>query len=394
MAIIVSDSFNRADNPTSLGTADTGQAWTSVSGVWGIDSGDGVRFSSGTGTSGHAIIEGTLTDVIVKATLVNPSSVASFAGLTGILVRYFDSTHYFTLSYEKFPGPTYELRLHRTYGGTATVFSETKTLSDGDTISVACCGSLFQVYVNDVLQGSYNDGFNPQLYGTQYGLDSYDGTVPVGSTVSKFDNFLVTTNGTCTPTYNCLAGACVDPGDGTGTYATLAACLAGCSVAASYNCVNGQCIDPGTGLGMYATLAECAASGCGAITVETERFDAGTGSGYYYVAPVVDSGDELRSKTVKAVRATGKFTNAASQIYGYDVSDVVSATDLEQGLNSDTGQIAITDTAGVAQTPREQVNVPNAVLHTVRIVGDDTGETTRDSIHEIITEQGDIGVRR
>lgn len=110
--------------------------------------------------------------------------------------------------------------------------------------------------------------------------------------------------------------------------------------------------------------------------------------------PVVDSGEELRSKTVKAVRTTGKFTNAAEEVYSYDVSDVVSASDLEDGVNSTTGTIAITDTGGVAQTPRAQVNVPNAVLHTVRIVGSDIGEDERDRIDEIVTEQSSIGVRR
>lgn len=33
-------------------------------------------------------------------------------------------------------------------------------------------------------------------------------------------------------------------------------------VADSYNCVNGDCIDPGDGSGAFATLAECEASGC------------------------------------------------------------------------------------------------------------------------------------
>jgi hypothetical protein len=59
--------------------------------------------------------------------------------------------------------------------------------------------------------------------------------------------------------YNCVSGTCVDPGDGTGTYATLGECEAACGVAESYNCVSGTCVDPGDGTGTYATLGECEA---------------------------------------------------------------------------------------------------------------------------------------
>lgn len=65
----------------------------------------------------------------------------------------------------------------------------------------------------------------------------------------------------CCPdvSYNCVDGTCVDPGDGTGIYATLGACEAAC-FAESYNCVDGTCTDPGDGTGTYATLEECEAA--------------------------------------------------------------------------------------------------------------------------------------
>lgn len=128
--------------------------------------------------------------------------------------------------------------------------------------------------------------------------------------------------------------------------------------------------------------------------VLTERFDSGLGSEYYLVAPVIDSGNELRSKNVKSVHATGKLTNPEVRVYGYDVGDNVNTTDLEDGTNSSTGAVALTDTTDIAQTPRVNLNVPNAVLHTVRLSGDDTGQTERDEIHEIVVEQSEQGVRR
>lgn len=401
MPILVFDDFNRANNPTGLGTATTGQVWTvetgnvgnwqisSNSALWTWDSGD---------PNGRATVDSGFTSGIVKVTQVDWSGPQNFGVGEGVIFRWVDINYYWRLVYYNFAGPTNVLRLQRIYAGSITSVLDVDIvpfLAVGDSISCAYCGSNFEVFWNAASQGTYDDTGNPQNYGTKCGLYGDPGTY--FTTLNKtFNDFTVTTNGTCTPTYNCTGGACVDPGDGTGTYATLAACLSGCTVAASYNCVGGQCIDPGDGTGTYSTLQACVDSGCGGgtVVVETMKFDAGTGSGYYYVAPIVDSGDELRSKTVKAVRATGKFTNAASEIYGYDVSDVVSTSDLEQGLNSTTGQLPITDTSGVAQTPREQVNVPNAVLHTVRILGDDTGQTERDRIDEIVTEQSDIGVRR
>lgn len=64
--------------------------------------------------------------------------------------------------------------------------------------------------------------------------------------------------------YNCVDGSCVDPGDGSGTYSTLEECEAACAVPASYNCVDGVCVDPGDGSGAYATLEECEAE-CGVV---------------------------------------------------------------------------------------------------------------------------------
>src|SRR5690242_18710328 len=119
MAVIASDNFNRADDPTSLGTADTGQTWTSVTGTWGISSAQAVHFdSSGTG---RAVLETGFTDCITKITLVNPTSVGTGGGGMGLICRYFDTTHYWRLTYERFPGNANRLRLHRVYGGTATV---------------------------------------------------------------------------------------------------------------------------------------------------------------------------------------------------------------------------------------------------------------------------------
>lgn len=128
--------------------------------------------------------------------------------------------------------------------------------------------------------------------------------------------------------------------------------------------------------------------------VRTTRFDAGEGSVYYLVSPVVDSGVELRSKTIKSVRQTGRRTNVSAMIYGYDVDDSISVNDLEAGVNSSTGPIALDDSTDVAQSEREPCNVVNSVLWAVRLEGDDTGQAERDRIDEIVVEVAEQGVRR
>jgi len=97
---------------------------------------------------------------------------------------------------------------------------------------------------------------------------------------------------TPTPSWDCINGACIDPGTGLGAYTSLGACNVACvavtpswdcsafgcydpgtgqgafsdyficdSICAlgvpTWDCINGACVDPGTGMGQYATQANC-----------------------------------------------------------------------------------------------------------------------------------------
>lgn len=402
MAIIVQDNFNRADNPTSLGTATTGQAWNQTSGVsgsFGINSNEALWTWNSGDPSGLVILDTGFTDAITQVDLLNPNDTAvNFAIGAGILFRYVDTNYYWSLIYRIFGVSTGRLRLHRTYAGlTTTAIDIPVVLNNGDTISAAYCGSNFEVFINSVSQGTYDDSHSPQNYGSSSGLIGVHGSY-FANILRRFDNFLVTTNGTCTPTYNCTGAGCVDPGDGSGTYPTLEACLAACVIAESYNCIDGTCIDPGDGTGEFSTLLECQQSGCANLQVETLQFDAGEGSSYYVAAQVTDSGDELRSKTYKSVRVTSRRTNQSAMVYGYDAEQEISTDDLETGTRSDarmtTAPQSFADSAGVSQSVRKQVNIKNAVLSSVRVEGNDTGNEQRDQIHEIVVEAAREGVRR
>lgn len=389
MGILASDNFTRSNSLTTLGTSDTGQVWQQHTGHWGILSNNAVRFANTPFLNAYATLECYSMNVSMEATLVN---VSAFNGRFGIVARYVSTSARAIYWYDtNFP----EMRLNVNNGTNGSdASSAIMTLNDGDVIRLDCCGHVYTGYVNGVQVLSLTFGYADPA-GTQHGLYAQD-TIFIGGDGQRWDNFQVSSIADCpASTWNCTNGRCIDPGDGTGTYLTLELCEAGC-VAESYNCVDGVCIDPGTGMGTYATLAECQSSGCGgSITdsIETVRFDAGIGSSWYVALPVIDSGDDLRSKVLKTMRVTGKLTNASAQLYGYDVNDGIDVTDIEAGVNSDAGA-SLTDSTQVAQSERHPINVPNTVLHTVRVDGDDTGNDTRDEVHEIVVEQASQGVRR
>jgi hypothetical protein len=59
--------------------------------------------------------------------------------------------------------------------------------------------------------------------------------------------------------YNCTNGACVLVSGPGGQYSTLAACEENCTPLPiiSYNCIDNTCVDPGDGTGQYSTLLSC-----------------------------------------------------------------------------------------------------------------------------------------
>lgn len=402
MAIIVQDTFNRADDPASLGNADTGQTWSQSVGAscaFGVVSSQ-AKFNAPSflaTNGGSAWIDAGTEDAIVKATLVNVQSLPGFVAFVGVTARRESSSRLYRLvvrNNNPIGAPILTLEYVLSAGVFNSLGAVEITPQNGDTIALALCGVNFAVFLNDVEQFSGSSAIL-NIHGTSWGLTTNQGTVPAIYSQS-FDDFLITTNGTCTPTYNCTPFGCVDPGDGSGTYATLEACLTACEIAESYNCVDGTCVDPGDGTGEFSTLLECQQSGCANLQAETQKFDAGNGSEWMLLAQLSDSGDELRSKNIKAGYVVGKVTNADFTIYPVDVGQSIDVEAMEAGTRTAgaTRPQFLPDTDGVAQSPRKQVNVINAITHTVRVSGNDTGEEVRDRIDQITYEVDQQGCRR
>jgi len=411
----VLDTFNRADNPTSLGVATSGQTWTQVAAQgaggltgnpYGIDSNAGFNAGTGGAAAGDSlvVVDSGMSVTRGQVTIMN-ADAGSLENLRnqGVIILYVDDTHYVFLTYARAGGGLF--RLYIADGGTATHRGPdcSVVMADGDTMGWTICGQTIDALHNGVSAQNYpitftsGGGFvmsDTLLAGTKQGLQAAPGTSAPG-TLPIFEDFMVEANDECL-TYDCSEAGCVLNPDGLGEFSSLAACEVSCGIAPSYNCLDGVCCDPGDGSGAFATLAECQAAGCGSSDSGgsgTMRFNAGEGSRYYVVPPISDSGNETRSKVMKSGRVTGKVTNAKVKFYPWDVDDEISVTDLEEGTTFAT-DVNLTDTTQVAQSQRQQVNVPNAVLSTVRVEGDDRGEATRDRVDEIVIEQAQQGVRR
>jgi hypothetical protein len=91
---LINDTFNRADSATSLGIADSGQAWVVQSGTWGISGNKAYKPGNGAG-SDLAIIDTGESDVILETDIVWVSSSA-----VGFAARNLDNNNYIQIAIE------------------------------------------------------------------------------------------------------------------------------------------------------------------------------------------------------------------------------------------------------------------------------------------------------
>jgi hypothetical protein len=114
---------------------------------------------------------------------------------------------------------------------------------------------------------------------------------------------------------------------------------------------------------------------------------------WYLIPNLANDGIELRDKLVKAVRVTGKVSNANIKVYAYQPTQNIDIDELENGTNAAV-TVFLADTTQVVQSQRWQVNVPNAMQETVRVAGFWTGTGSPDRVDEIVWERSGFGVRR
>lgn len=166
---IMYDSFDRADNASTAGSMDTGQAWAVSGGTWGI-SGNALYAPGGSGT---ITMNSALSDCTIKTTLL------SYASVSRIVMRQTDISNRLILT-----ASGLSWGLYKTVSNTSTLIGSYGALpTNGDKIKCVLSGSTISIYINGVLAITTTETFNQTATNHGFNLS--------GAAAARFDYFLV-----------------------------------------------------------------------------------------------------------------------------------------------------------------------------------------------------------
>jgi len=174
--LTVFDGFNRADDATSLGSADTGQVWVATDIVFGISSNKGYAVS---GTFGMATVSCDSGDINIRAKIIWKSDQAD-----SIVFRT-DGTMSNRMGFTIKPD---NISLTKRISDVSTELGNS-AFTPGNGVEymleVVCQGDSFKCYLNGIEKFSLTDN-NILKSNTKHGVLLYSGlSIPT----STFDNF-------------------------------------------------------------------------------------------------------------------------------------------------------------------------------------------------------------
>lgn len=188
MAIIAYDSFNRANNTTSMGISDTGQTWRPLdSSKWGIRNNQAYHIF---GEDAMTVVETGVSDCTVSAVIVSGPEGR------GICFRQTKDGHAtgFQVQFE-----SDRINVYLRSQGWISVGAydmNTSTIRSGAIIKAVLLGSSIKIYLDDL--NVINFTSTVQMNETQHGIGTWqDGPV--------FDDFKVETAGGSPPIVNVLS---------------------------------------------------------------------------------------------------------------------------------------------------------------------------------------------
>lgn len=160
---LVSDSFDRADNASSMGNADTGQTWVPNDGTWEIKSNKAYLGAGQRST----VVDCGVADVLVSVVVDN------FYG--GVCLRSTDANNHYLTQGD---------HLWKKSGGGYTSICSFTAYGAGDTVAVSAVGSNFEVFVNGVSVATGTD--STFLTQTKHGLYLNAGATILARTLEDF----------------------------------------------------------------------------------------------------------------------------------------------------------------------------------------------------------------
>lgn len=182
---VVSDTFDRADSTTSMGSTDTGEVWTPQMGTWGITGNKAYVVTAGSEPQETTVVETGLTNFDMEADWFTGSD----ANFDGVFVFHFvDASNYLIATI----GATYQ-RFYKRDAGTFTQLVQTSGSSSVNTtyrMRVRYQDGVMTLYKNDVAVASHTltaDEVTKYGAATKHGLRLSSG----GGIASRWDNFKV-----------------------------------------------------------------------------------------------------------------------------------------------------------------------------------------------------------
>lgn len=156
-----SDSFNRADNASSLGVTAGGKPWVFVNGTWGIVS-NAAKYNN-QNAFGYALTDASTPNGTLSATMKTIGSARA-----GVMLRYIDDANFIRVyfSANNVANPYFQ---HYENGTLRNKFpvAGTKAVMDGSVVSVVADGPTLTIKVDGVTVLSDT---TPNLTGTRHGL--------------------------------------------------------------------------------------------------------------------------------------------------------------------------------------------------------------------------------
>lgn len=173
--LVVADTFTRADDATTLGTATSGAAYTAISGPTNVLGIIGNKCYNVTTSNCRSTIDAGTPDHI-SSIRIDTKSAEMY-----MMVRYVDSSNFIRVGVSSSAG---QLKFNRVTGGTLAVDTALGvTPVNGDDVTVRCVGGQISVFLNDVLISTVTDtqGLTATLVGIQM----------AGTLGGRLDNYLV-----------------------------------------------------------------------------------------------------------------------------------------------------------------------------------------------------------
>lgn len=156
LTVIVSDTFTRANNASSLGTSDSGHVWTAHDGTWGINTNEAYQSATVTSNLGAASVESLVADCEVQVTFTTTSGSDS----QRCMFRLSNATNFLFVNAA---GATYKM-----VASSLTLLGNVGAYANGDVCKVVLVGSSIAVYRNGSLVGAFTEAFNATA--TRHGL--------------------------------------------------------------------------------------------------------------------------------------------------------------------------------------------------------------------------------